>query len=421
MDRTPTSGKHYEIIAINGDAYTIERRGIEIESLGDQMIAASDLLDKIALGAECRGKSLDALKDDVDDVKSDLRKAGERYQPSGTHILEYGRALEGVQTTINGLLPELERLWGDYQTTAGSFADDSQLPPPEEGESADDRTSQADVDTDREAWKDKAVEYEAAYDTWWEAYENARKGIQSANDRGVEDSMWDDMLPALEVLGDILSYAGIILAIAACIIGGPFILAAALVGLAALLITIVKVANGRGNGWDIAMAAIGVFPFGKAFALVKGMRAMPAFSTLGRGLLSMGGDVVGAGWKNGSKLAGLIDEGKLVRVLHDSGALNRNGSRVLRGFFNGLDSPSALTRLLRGNEGAWTQQISDAAAGLSNKATDNLTGFLGGANNGGMMQDMLSGGNPALDFLDGIGKGGLGFGYDRATGGWGIG
>ncbi len=247
------------------------------------MLAAADLLATIDLGAECRGKSLDALKGDVTDVKDDLRKAGERYQPSGTHIIEYARTLEGVKSTLSTLIPDLEDLWNAYQTTAGSYEDDSKLPEPAEGESTDDRTSLADVDGDHDAWKAKAVEYEGVYDTWWEAYERARAGIQTANDEGVKDSWWDDQLPWLETLGTILSYAGIVLAVAACIIGGPFILAAAIIAWPHIAVTVWKVSCGRGNGWDIAMAAVGVFPFGKAFALVKGFKAAPGLASLGRG------------------------------------------------------------------------------------------------------------------------------------------
>lgn len=420
MDRTPTAGKQYEIIPIAGEPSPIEIRGIEIESLGDQMLAAADLLATIDLGAECRGKSLDALKGDVTDVKDDLRKAGERYRPSGTHIIEYARTLEGVQATLSTLIPDLEDLWNAYQTTASSYEDDSRLPEPAEGESTDDRTSLADVDGDHDAWKIKAVEYEGVYDTWWEAYERARAGIQTANDEGVKDSWWDDQLPWLETLGTILSYAGIVLAVAACIIGGPLILAAAIVGLAALAVTVWKVSCGRGNGWDIAMAAVGVFPFGKAFALVKGFKAAPGLASLGRGLLGMGGDMVGAGWRGGSRLTGVLAEGNLGQVFHAGGALNRNGTAVMRNFFNGLESPSMLSRLLRGSEGSWAGAIGDGASGLSNAAFNNLRSFLGNTPNGSVMDDMLSGGNAALDFFDNLGKAGAGFAYDRTTSGWGF-
>jgi hypothetical protein len=113
----------------------------------------------------------------------------------------------------------------------------------------------------------------------------------------------------------------------------------------------------------------------------------------------------------------------LARVMHDGGnVLNRNGSNVLRGFFRGLDDgPSVTARLLQGNQGAMQNMISDAASGLSNKAFDNLNGFLNGLPHGNLMQDMLSAGNPVLNFVDGMGKATAGFSYDRATGGWGFG
>ena len=332
MDRTPS--KNYEILEITGDAYEIERRGIDIETLGDEMISAARLLDTINLGATCRGKSLDAIKDQVGDMTGDLRTAGERYRPSGTAILRYGRALDGVQTDLRRLLPDLEEKWSEYESTRGRFSADSQLPEPEEGET-DNRTTQGDVDGARDEWEILARQYETVYDTWWDAYEDARNGVKDANDDGVEDSWLDNALPALEVLGDILSYAGIVLAIAACIIGGPFILAAALVGLAALAVTCLKVAGGRGNWVDIAFAAIGVFPFGKAFSAFGAVRAasgMGRLGALGRGLVDMGGDMVGAGWRNGSRLTSLLSSGRTGQVFHDAAGtvVNANGTRVMR-------------------------------------------------------------------------------------------
>ncbi|MFJ6679776.1 hypothetical protein ACIQLK_11750 [Microbacterium sp. NPDC091382] len=420
MDRTPS--KNYEILEITGDAYEIERRGIDIETLGDEMIAAANLLDTINLGATCRGKSLDAIKDKVGDMTGDLRTAGERYRPSGTAILRYGRALDGVQTDLRRLMPDLEQKWQEYESARGQFAEDSQLPEPEEGQT-DDRTTQGDVDGARGEWESLARQYEGVYDTWWGAYEDARNGVKDANDDGVEDSWLDNALPALEVLGDILSYAGIVLAIAACIIGGPFILAAALVGLAALAVTCLKVAGGRGTWVDIAFAAIGVFPFGKAFSAFGAVRAasgMGRLGALGRGLVDMGGDMVGAGWRNGSRLTTLLSSGRTGQVFHDAAGtvVNANGTRVMRNFFRGLDGPSIGQRLLFGGEGAMQRTVSEAASGLSNKATSNLNQFLSNATNGNIMQDMLAGGNGVLDVVDNLGKAGAGFVYDRATGGW---
>lgn len=414
MDRSPNT--HVEIIQLTGDAAGIEQRGREIESLGDQMQAAAALLDDIELGAETRGKSLDTIKDVVGDAASDLRTAGERYKPSGTVLRQYGDTLGTVQSTIASLLPELQELWTAYTTEQSSYEADSQLPDPEPGESTADRTSLQDVEGKRELWAEKAVEYETAYSTWWGAYEDARTGIKDANDDGVEDNWVDNHLDFLNFVLDVLSYAGIALAIVACIVGGPFILLAAIVGLAALGLTILKVAGGHGNGMDIAMAAIGVFPFGKAAGLFKGAGKLTA-------LKGMAGDVVGAGWKNGSRVTSVLTRGKAGQVFHAGGTVNKNGSRVMRDFFGGLGGPSPLSRLYRGHEGAYAHLLSDAGSGLSNKARGNLGQFLGTTPGGSIVQDML--GSPAtsgaIDFLDNMGKATAGFAYDRAQGGFGFG
>jgi len=412
----PTPNDHLEIIQLAGNAADIERRGREIESLGEQMQAAADLLDDIDLGAETRGKSLDTIKDVVGDAAGDLRTAGERYLPSGTALRQYGDALGTAQRTIDGLLPELEELWTAYTTEHGNWEADQQLPDPEPGEPAGDRTTWQDVQGKRALWEGKAEAYERAYSTWWGAYEDARKGIKGANDDGVEDNWVDNHLDLINFVLDVLSYAGIALAIVACIVGGPFIILAAIVGIAALALTIVKVAGGHGSGLDIAMAAIGVFPFGKAAGLFKGAGKLAA-------LKGMAGDVVGAGWKNGSRASTVLTRGTTGQVFHARGTVNNNGTTVMRNFFKGFDSPSPLTRLYRGHEGAYTAMLSDAASGLSNKARGNLDQFLGNTPGGSVVQDMLRSPatNGALDFVDNLGKATVGFAYDRAQGGFGFG
>lgn len=411
MDRTPT--KHLEIMQISGNAAAIEERGREIESLGQQMNEAAKLLDDIDMGAETRGKSLDAIKDVVGDAADDLRTAGTRYEPSGKVLWQYGAALETAQTRITNLMPDLETAWSAYTTEYANWEADEQLPDPEPGESTSARTTWSDVERERDTWETHATTYEGIYETWWSAYEDARKGIEDANDEGVEDNWVDDHLEALELALDILSYAGIALALVACILGGPFILLAALAGLAALALTVIKVTGGHGNGWDIAMAAVGVFPFGKAAGLFKGAGKLAA-------LRGMGGDIIGAGFRNGSRASQVITRGTGAQIFTRGGTLNQNGTRVIRDFFGGFDGPSLASRLYRGHEGAYASMLSDAAGGLSNKARGNLQQFLGGTPGGGVVQDMLSGGSTsgALDFIDNMGKASAGFAYDRATGGW---
>lgn len=412
----PTPNDHLEIIELAGNAADIEARGREIERLGEQMQAAAGVLADIELGAQTRGKSLDSIKEVVGDAASDLRTAGERYQPSGTALRRYGEALGTAQRSITGMLPELEQLWTAYTTERSNWEVSQQLPDPEPGASTEDRTTWQDVQDKRALWEGKAEEYEQSYSTWWSAYEDARKDIKAANDDGVEDNWVDNHLDLLNFVLDVLSYAGIALAIVACIVGGPFILLAAIVGLAALALTIVKVAGGHGNGFDIAMAAIGVFPFGKAAGLFKGAGKLTA-------LKGMAGDLVGAGWKNGSRASAVLTRGTTGQVFHAGGNLNRNGTAVMRNFFKGFDGPSPLSRLYRGHEGASSAMLSDAASGLSNKARGNLDQFLGNTPGGSVVQQMLQSpaSSGALDFVDNMGKATAGFAYDRAQGGFGFG
>ena len=79
-----------------------------------------------------------------------------------------------------------------------------------------------------EHWSDRAVPDDTYYDSWNSAYEAARTGLEDANDNGAEDSWLDNALPALDAISVVLSVAGVLLVVAACIVGGPFVLVAAL-------------------------------------------------------------------------------------------------------------------------------------------------------------------------------------------------
>lgn len=417
----PTPNKRYDVLWIEGDPAGMERRGIEIESLGEQMVGAANLMDLMKPGSECRGLSLKKIEEVLGDVSGDLRTAGERYTPSGQAIYTYARVLDDVQATLRPLIPALEELWATYSTTQQQFEADESLPEPEEG-APDERTNSGDVDDAKELWNTKAAEYERAYDSWWPAYVAARDGVKSANDTGVEDSTWDKVADVLKKVVDVLSYAGIVLAVAACIVGGPFILAAAIIGGASLLLTVVLAAGGKASLADVGMAALGVFPFGKAFAafkLVKVAAPGSRLTALGTGLKGMGGDVVGAGWRSGGRITSFVDDGRTAVVRHGDGSVNGSGSSRVRQFFGRADEgPSMADRFLRGQEGAWQSNFAEALAQApSTRARQHIANHFDA--NG--MQDMLGGGNLALDFADNMGKAGAGFAYDRATGGWGIG
>lgn len=269
------------IAKISGDAAAIEARGRQMENLGMQMRESASILEKIKNGTEGQGFSVDKIKDSVGELHVDLGRAGERYEPSGLVIRVYGEALDSVQVPVNTIVDECERLWGLYVNASGAVDDASSasIPTDETPEQKIERESAADElasskDSAYQAWLEEATKYDDKYDTWDEAYETAVAGLQDVNEDGVTDSWWDDQLPWIEVVLNILTVVGIILAAVCLFVAGPVLAVlaaiAAVLALVSLVLTIVKVANGRGDWTDIAWAAVGVIPFGRIGSLFKG-------------------------------------------------------------------------------------------------------------------------------------------------------
>ncbi|UUT35830.1 hypothetical protein [Microbacterium elymi] len=290
MLATPDGG--HELRRISGNAEDIHTRGVAMKDLGERMQKAANSLSALASGTEGKGASIDKLRDSADDVHEDLKKAGIRYAPSGEVLSDYGKTLGEVQGPIEVIVTECETLWGTVRTKSTDLETASQT-------GDDTSTLQSEFDTAVQDWEDEARKYNGHWDSWDAAYDRAHSGLEDANDNGVKDSWLDNALPFLDALGTVLTWVGIALVVAACIIGGPFVLAAALVGLAALGTTLLRYAGGRATLTDVMFAAIAVFPFGKAFGALKGIsKAAGPLGKLTAGLKGgkgMLGDLVGLG------------------------------------------------------------------------------------------------------------------------------
>lgn len=378
-----------ELRRIEGNASDIARRGRDMKDLGDRMQMAANALNQIANGNVGKGLSIDKLRDAAEDVYSDLKKAGVRYSPSGEVLADYGDALESVQSPINTLVTDGASSWQIVRWRSIAL---------EEATQAGDDTAELQLSFDRavSAWREDVRGYDGYYDTWNSAYNAARSGLKDANDNGVKDSWLDNALPALEIIGWVLTAVGVVLAVVACIIGAPFLLiAAAIAGIASLIVTIALYAGGRADGNDIFWAAFGVFPFGKAFSAFRGLSKVS----------SVFGDLIGLGSKaTRGAVQGLLSRGGVAEVFHRGGTLNKHGSRVLRDWFGGTGGPSVLHRLLQGFDGATGAHFSNAAAGLSNKARGNLFQFLNGSNGSpgiaGLIDDAPGAIDKVLNFVD---------------------
>lgn len=396
-----------ELREISGNAEDIAQRGRDMVNLGDRMQRAANTLNHIASGTVGKGLSIDKMRDEAEAVYSDLKTAGIRYSPSGAVIRDYGVTLGEVQQPVRSLVEDCESRWATVRTRSLAL---------EEAEQAREDTAslQSSFDLAVDAWEDEARNYDGYYDTWDAAYNAAVNGLEDANSSGVSDSLLDNALPVLDAISVVLSIAGVVLAVVACILGGPFVLAAALVGLAALGVTLLRAAGGRADGSDIMWSAIGVFPFGKAFGTIKGIAGASGFlgklGAAGSGGLGMLTDIVGLGGTTSRGLVtSLLSRGSAAEVFHAGGqVLNQNGSRVLRQWFGDTGGPSVMHRLLQGFDGATGAHFADAASGLSAKAQNNLAQFLGGPQGSHAVANLMN--NPGgsvdqvLNFVDGLGK-----------------
>jgi hypothetical protein len=408
----------HELRTIAGNAGDIEDRGRWMVNLGERMQEAANTLNHIASGTVGKGLSIDKLRDSAEGVHVDLKAAGVRYAPSGAVLEAYGRSLGEVQSPIASIVDSCESLWESVRRASHALED-------AEASGEDASAQQSVFDAAVSEWREEARRYDPYYASWDSAYAAAVNGLEDANDNGVEDSFLDNALPALEALAFVLMIAGFVFAIAACIIGGPFILAAALIGLASLGVTLLLAAGGRADGQDVFWAAVGVFPFGKAFSAFKGVAAASGLG--GRALAGLNGlggmvtDMVGLGGRSGSRaLSGVLNSGLTADVFHAGGTvINRNGTRVLREFFsNNQAMPSIFQRLTQGFDSAAGAHLADAAGGLSHKAQQNLTQFLSGSADGsalaGLMDDVGGVGTQIANVLDNPVKASIGL----VTGDW---
>jgi|GEM_PF-3045014 len=409
----PDSPKGREIERLDGDASVIVERGIAIEDLGLRMQKAANTLRLLADGQVGRGESLDAVRDQAEEVHADLRTAGLRYSPSGTALRAYGEAVDEVQLSLNAAVRRCEELWEAVRARAGAVDDAEDTPADPDGltSARDEARAEAGgaLETAEAEWREAAARFDGFYDTWDAAYDAALTGLEGANEDGVEDGFWDDALPALEFIVEVLEVVGIVLFVAALIVGGPLVAvlatAAALITLAA---TVVLYAKGRKNGMDLGLAIVGVIPFGKLGRIFAAAGEGSALARIGRPIgLFLGFDDVGAvrthlgtisrnaadAWNAGDNLVPWVQTSVVSQMVRETSAGWRyvmetaqlsNSSDVFLGRLWGvgdsvagsLDSGAAgMVDLVAGSKQPWVQgvQITDFITGeVAESAEDRL-------------------------------------------------
>jgi hypothetical protein len=302
VDKSP---KGHEIEWIEGDAEDIVTRGEAILSLGNQMIGSAGLLKAIHDGASGqKGLSLDKLKEVTGDVYKDLNLAGERYAPTGPILKDYGNTLSEVQQGLHTIVNDCETYWARYQAKLTSYNDVNVPPPtitipPAPGTTAPDPQDKIDDAHDdmtaaHNLFIDEADKFDAKYDSWETAFDDAADRIGKATKGGISDGFWDNVDGWVATALKILQIVGLVLAVLCLVIGGPILGIIALVaGLVVLGLTLYQKYRGNASWGDVAWAVVGVIPFAKLgkFAEV-GADGTRSLSTGAKGFF---GSIVGAG------------------------------------------------------------------------------------------------------------------------------
>ncbi|WP_404311972.1 hypothetical protein LG314_11780 [Agrococcus terreus] len=285
MPPTPVGG--HDIRDISGEAATIIARGRTMETLGDRMQEAANTLKHLADGTVGAGLSIDELRNDAEEVYADLKTAGRRYSPSGAAVRAYGEALDDAQTAIRPVISDCEALWTAVRSASWEL---------ERAEEDQESSKQSTFDQAVTEWEQAASRYDGPYEAWDAAYDAARQGLEDANEDGVRDSGWDDFIGVLDTVVTVLGWIGVALVIAAVIIGGPIVAAiAVVVGVVALLGTIILACEGRKTTQDVIFAGLSIVPFGKLVRLGPMLRAVPAgTSRIGATVAHLGDDFVQA-------------------------------------------------------------------------------------------------------------------------------
>lgn len=371
------SGRRVEVL--DGDAAKIIERGEAIEALGAQMEGASRVLRDIGDGAEeQRGRSIERIQQEVGDVHEELHLAAERYTPTGRVMKTYGQALDSVQVEMTRIVSDAEAaravlVQRQAQAAAAASALDRFEPDADDPSAtatadrlADGASAAAGLaDAAREDLDDALRAYDIQFDMWDDAYEAALDGIEDATKGNVTDHWTDNLAGVVEVILTVLQVAGVILALAALIIGGPLFAAlAAIAGVLALLGTLYLAAKGRRNGGDVAWAVVGVLPFGKLGKLFQSGKRMTGLREFATAPVM---DIV-------TPVRRIVALRRLpsAEVIRQGGGM---GSRAAQGLaqrirtdftlFSGGGPSGIVTRITQGSSRTWQNGMADAFASLT--------------------------------------------------------
>ena len=285
-------GRPVEVV--EGNAGDIEDRGQQIINLGGVMREGYNALTRVVvhgLESSMEGEAVDKLAEVSREVYTELDLAATLYEQVGPYVRDYGTSLDAVQAKMRLIVPAADELWRIYQQRVSDY-DDARITPVvypsgtspsddgSEREAAEREHAQA-VSSARtardnayDAWHDEAEDFDAQYDTWQVAFDRAVSGIRTEIANGIQDDWRDDLDGFVAGALFVLQIAAIVLAIAALVIGGPFIaVLSTLVAIATLIGTAWQFHRGDAGWLDLGLAIVGVIPFGALAEMFSTFRA----------------------------------------------------------------------------------------------------------------------------------------------------
>ncbi|GAA3764391.1 hypothetical protein GCM10022240_15860 [Microbacterium kribbense] len=312
---THNSPKGRPVEMVEGNGEDVSDRGQQIMKLGEAMSEASALLDRLVdFGADMEGNAVDKLREAGGKVNHELSKASSLYVDVGPYVKNYGDALAGVISALTSIVPDAEEYWKKYQARLDDL-EQAQNAPVASGEDDPDGTAQQDHDRNvddavldksnaYDLWKSAADDFDAQYDKWEDAFDTAVAGVKNSTSDAIHDSWKDNLDGFVRFALKVLAVAGLVLAVLALVVGGPIVALLALaVGALTLIGTLWQYSRGDASGWDVALAVVGVIPFGAFGEFASGGfgAGMRAWGGLSRGGLSVGDDFARWSLSLGSK------------------------------------------------------------------------------------------------------------------------
>ncbi|WP_413316911.1 hypothetical protein AA0Z99_09840 [Agrococcus sp. 1P02AA] len=290
MSRWPYTTQTREICQFHQDGSDIVSLGWDIWYLGTYMNTAADIMQALADGSDGQqGKSVDELRNKVGDAHVQLHLASEMYKPIGTALKEYGAEVrDTISTQINTRYQTALDAWELYRDLPGDENGTTYflgIGKPEEG-SPEAEAQEAEDLAKAQAWDDwieAANSYDAAYDTWEEAWNSAVDKCDDGFSDDLKDSTWEKVKQFIGAALEVLKWAGLIVGILALIIGGPILAAiAAAIAVLALIGTAILAFAGDRSWGDVAWAVVDVIPFGKVGKLFQAGEKMKFVKEMGK-------------------------------------------------------------------------------------------------------------------------------------------